>query len=50
MIENAGYKIIKCVGINKTKSFRPYIYSLLTLGAFGSDTAYLQFVIVAQKQ
>ena len=45
---NAGYEILKFEGINPTKSWSPYILNLLSLGLFGWDTRYLQFVVVAR--
>jgi len=49
MFEEAGYEIIKCQGITKSKSLRPYIYNFLTLGAFGKDSFFLHFAVVAKK-
>lgn len=48
LFESCGYEIVSITGINKTKSFKPYLYNLLTAGIFGLDTAYLQFAIVAK--
>ncbi|MBV6643043.1 MAG: class I SAM-dependent methyltransferase [Cyclobacteriaceae bacterium] len=46
MYENAGYKIVQHKGINKTKSIRPAILNIFTLGLFW-DIKYLQFATVA---
>lgn len=46
MFEEAGYQIIKIQGNNPSKSIRPYILSLLSLGLL-SDSRYLQYVVIA---
>ncbi len=50
LFENSGYEIISIQGINKTKSFKPYLYNLFSFGLFGLDTAYLQFAVVAKSK
>lgn len=48
MYKDAGYKIIKHQGINKTKSVMPYIYNIPFLFTQG-DIFYLQYATVAGK-
>lgn len=47
LFSKQGYTIITKKGINKSKSIKPVIASVLTLGAW-SDIAYLQFAVVAK--
>jgi 2-polyprenyl-3-methyl-5-hydroxy-6-metoxy-1,4-benzoquinol methylase len=48
MFENAGYTVTSEFGINKIISWKFRVFNALTMGFF-SDTKYLQFVCVAQK-
>jgi hypothetical protein len=47
MFESNGYEIIKSVGINPTKSIRPFIWNLFFLGSFW-DIRFLQFATIAK--
>jgi 2-polyprenyl-3-methyl-5-hydroxy-6-metoxy-1,4-benzoquinol methylase len=47
LFEDNGYEIVKMVGINSTKSIRPFIFNLLFLGWFW-DIRFLQFATVAK--
>ncbi|MBK9733896.1 MAG: class I SAM-dependent methyltransferase [Saprospiraceae bacterium] len=47
MYENAGYKVLTHKGINASKSIKPRLFNILTLGTF-SDIKYIQFATVAQ--
>ncbi len=47
MYENAGYKVLVHKGINPSKSIKPVLFNILTLGWF-SDIKYIQFATVAQ--
>ena len=47
MYENQGYKILQHEGINPSKSIKPVLMNILSLGKF-SDIKYLQFATVAQ--
>lgn len=47
LFSKQGYTIVTKQGINKSKSLKPLIASVLTLGAW-SDIAYLQFAVVAK--
>lgn len=47
MYENAGYDVLRHEGINASKSIKPVLLNLLTLGLF-SDIKYLQFATVAR--
>lgn len=47
LFSKQGYSIVTKQGINKSKSLKPVIASVLTLGAW-SDIAYLQFAVVAK--
>jgi 2-polyprenyl-3-methyl-5-hydroxy-6-metoxy-1,4-benzoquinol methylase len=49
MFEEAGYKVNIIEPINKTKSLRPYLMSILTLGLLGRDIFYPQFAISVFK-
>ncbi|MES2836107.1 MAG: class I SAM-dependent methyltransferase [Bacteroidota bacterium] len=49
LFSKQGYTIVTKKGINKSKSIRPLIASILTLGAW-SDIAYLQFAVVAKAK
>ena len=49
MFEENGYSVVQCRGITRSKSLKPYIYSLLTFGAFGNDISFMHFAIVAKK-
>ncbi len=49
LFEPAGYSIETIKGISRSRSFRPVLASILTLGAW-SDIAFLQFAVVAKKQ
>lgn len=48
MFEEAGYKLIKQVGVNKTISWKFQLFDILTIGIF-NDTKYLQYVCIASK-
>lgn len=47
MFEEAGYRLIKQAGINKSNSWRSRLFQLLTFGIL-NDTKYLQFVCLAK--
>lgn len=47
MFEANGYEVVKLVGINPTKSIRPFIWNLIFLGSFW-DIRYLQFATIAK--
>lgn len=49
LFSKQGYTIVKKQGINKSKSLKPLITSVLTLGSW-SDIAYLQFAVVAKAK
>ena len=49
MFKEAGYNDVSSHPISKTKSLRPLIMKIFTLGLIGSDINYPQFVISAQK-
>lgn len=49
MIDHAGYKLIKQVGINKIISWKFQLFNLLTIGFF-KDTKYLQFVCISETK
>ncbi len=48
LFESAGYEIQSISPINKSKSIRPKLMKLLTLGLIGNDISYLQYVVVAK--
>jgi len=48
MYTNAGYEILRHQGINRTKSIKPYLYSLPLLFT-APDMFYLQYGTVARK-
>jgi len=48
MFENAGYKIIKQIGINKINTRKFRLFNFISCGFF-SDTKYLQFICIASK-
>lgn len=48
LFESADYCIESITPINKSKSVRPKLMKLFTLGLIGSDISYLQYVVVAK--
>jgi 2-polyprenyl-3-methyl-5-hydroxy-6-metoxy-1,4-benzoquinol methylase len=48
MFEDLNFEIVELEGINPTKSLRPCLYNLFTLGRLGMDTKFKQFAVVAQ--
>lgn len=49
LFEDNGYSVLEIRGIGKTRSIRPFLFNLVTFGAFAEDTRYLQFVTVARS-
>lgn len=49
MFDSNGYEVVKMVGINPTKSIRPFIWNLFFLGSFW-DIRYLQFATIAKPK
>lgn len=49
MFKAAGYQILELAPINKSKSIKPILYKIVTLGLIGNDISYLQYVIRARK-
>ena len=49
MFEQSGYEILRHEGVNASKSFRPRLWSALTLGLL-ADSKYLQFATVARPR
>lgn len=49
MYHDAGYDIVQHKGINKTKSFMPYIYNLFLLFS-AMDSFYVQYATVVRKK
>lgn len=47
---NSGFEPINYFGINKTSSLSPWIRNLLTLGAYGEDTRYLQYCFIGKSR
>lgn len=50
MFQRLNFEVLHFEGINATKSFRPYLYHILTFGVWGLDTKYLQFASVVRPQ
>lgn len=48
LFKTANYNIQSIVPINKSKSLRPVLIKLFTLGIIGNDISFLQYVIVAR--
>jgi 2-polyprenyl-3-methyl-5-hydroxy-6-metoxy-1,4-benzoquinol methylase len=48
MFLNSGYKIDKLIGINKSKSIRPFLLNIIFWGTLG-DSKYLQYLCVGSK-
>ena len=49
MFEEAGYEVIKIKGVNRSKSIRPYLLTILSLG-FISDSHYIQYGVLARPR
>ncbi len=49
MFEEAGYADVEVHPISKSKSARPVMWKIATLGLIGQDISYPQFVVTARK-
>ncbi len=49
LFKSVDYNLHSITPINKSKSLRPVLIKLFTLGLIGNDISYLQYVIVANK-
>ncbi|MEI6971896.1 MAG: class I SAM-dependent methyltransferase [bacterium] len=49
MFESAGYRVLDTTPINRSKSAKPILYNLLSLGLIGNDIRYHQYVVRAAR-
>ena len=49
LFDTAGYQVTNTVPLQKTKSFKPILLNLFSLGFAGNDISYLQYTIIAEK-
>jgi len=49
LFDTAGYQVTNTVPLQKTKSFKPILLNLFSLGFAGNDISYLQYAITAKK-
>lgn len=47
LFEDCGYQVIRIAELHATRSLRPWLLNLVTLGGFGADTRAFQFLTVA---
>lgn len=48
LFQEAGYKVESIAPVNKTKSIKPLLWKICTLGLIGNDIQYMQYVITAK--